>query len=76
MEEAKQRARAEEARNLKEKVKEAKKTTIDDLTRGIVNYQYLGLDFEKTDIENELRYVALDRCCFGLFLCKDSHHVD
>jgi hypothetical protein len=30
---------------------------VDDLTRGIVNYKYLGLDFEKTDGENELRWV-------------------
>jgi hypothetical protein len=55
VEEAKQRARAEEARVLMERVQEAKRTTVDDLTRGIVNYKYLGLDFEKTDGENELR---------------------
>jgi hypothetical protein len=55
VEEAKQRARAEEASVLMERVQEAKRTTVDDLTRGIVNYKYLGLDFEKTDGENELR---------------------
>jgi hypothetical protein len=55
VEEANQRARAQEARSLKDRVKEAKQTTVDDLTRGIVNYKYLGLDFEKTDVENELR---------------------
>jgi hypothetical protein len=55
VEETKQRARAEEARALMERVQEAKRTTVDDLTRGIVNYKYLGLDFEKTDGENELR---------------------
>lgn len=58
LEESKQRMRAEEARALKKQAEEAKKTTVDDLTKGIVNYKYLGLDFEKTDEENELRYVA------------------
>eukprot|EP00980_Cylindrotheca_fusiformis_P023724 scaffold10871_cov177-Cylindrotheca_fusiformis.AAC.4 len=55
-EESKQRLRAQEARSLKERAQEAKRTTIDDLTRGIVNYKFLGLDFQKTDIENELRF--------------------
>lgn len=55
MEESKQNLRAREARSLKERVQEAKQTTVDDLTRGIVNYKYLGLDFQKTDGENELR---------------------
>jgi hypothetical protein len=55
LEESKQRARAQEAQALKERVKEAKKTTVDDLTRGIINYKYLGLDFEKSEGENELR---------------------
>jgi len=36
--------------------KAAKQTTVDDLTRGIVNYKYLGLDFEKAEHER-LRYV-------------------
>ena len=54
-EEAKQNTRAQEARALKERVKEAKQTTVDDLTRGIVNYKHLGLDFEKTEGENEMR---------------------
>ena len=30
-------------------------TTIDDLTKGIVNYKYLGLDFERTGEEDFLR---------------------
>lgn len=55
-EEAKQNTRAQEARALKERVKEAKQTTVDDLTRGIVNYKHLGLDFEKTEGENEMRF--------------------
>jgi len=54
-EEAKQASRANEAKLLKDRVDEAKKTTVDDLTRGIVNYKYLGLDFNKTGGGNELR---------------------
>mmetsp|Transcript_15366 Transcript_15366/g.38095 ORF Transcript_15366/g.38095 Transcript_15366/m.38095 type:complete len:283 (-) Transcript_15366:5792-6640(-) len=56
LEESKQRLRAEEARNLKKKAEEAKKITIDDLTKGIVNYKYLGLDFENTQGENAIRF--------------------
>jgi hypothetical protein len=55
LEESKQRARAQETQALKEQVREAKQTTVDDLTRGIINYKYLGLDFEKSEGENELR---------------------
>lgn len=55
LEEQKQKLRAEEARILRERVQEAKRTTIDDLTRGIMYYKHLGLDFEKTEGENELR---------------------
>lgn len=55
VEESKQLARAQEARALKERVEETKQTTVDDLTKGIVNYKHAGLDFEKTDGENELR---------------------
>lgn len=55
LEEEKQRLRANDARSLKQRVQEAKQTTVDDLTRGIVHYKHLGLDFEKTEGENELR---------------------
>jgi hypothetical protein len=57
LEEKKQRMRANDARLLKEQAEEAKKTTIDDLTRGVVNYKALGLDFQRTKREGELRYV-------------------
>ncbi|CAJ1914797.1 unnamed protein product [Cylindrotheca closterium] len=57
LENEKQRLRAEEARSLKNRVLEAKQTTVDDLTRGILYYKYLGLDFEKTEGENELRFI-------------------
>lgn len=46
-EELAQRSKAEEARQHKERVEESKKTTVDDLTRGIINYKYLGFDFVK-----------------------------
>ena len=49
--------RAHDARLLKLQAEEAKKTTIDDLTRGVVNYKALGLDFQRTKREGELRYV-------------------
>ena len=55
-EEADYQLRAADVRDMKAKVEEAKKTTVDDLTRGIVNYKYLGLDFEKAE-GNKLRYV-------------------
>ena len=55
IEESKQSTRAEEARELKNRVKESKQTTIDDLTRGIINYKHLGLDFQKAEGENNLR---------------------
>jgi hypothetical protein len=48
-EEAKHRERAKEANDRKEKVEAAKQTTVDDLTRGIINYKFLGLDFEKAE---------------------------
>jgi predicted anti-sigma-YlaC factor YlaD len=56
--EAEHQSRAAEARKMKAKVEESKKTTVEDLTRGIVNYKYLGLDFEKAE-GNRLRYVSM-----------------
>jgi hypothetical protein len=56
--EAEHQSRAAEAREIKAKVEESKKTTVEDLTRGIVNYKYLGLDFEKAE-GNRLRYVSM-----------------
>lgn len=48
------RIKAEEARRKKMLVKEAKQTTIDDLTRGVLYYNKLGLDFERAG--NRLRF--------------------
>mmetsp|Transcript_25264 Transcript_25264/g.35964 ORF Transcript_25264/g.35964 Transcript_25264/m.35964 type:complete len:243 (+) Transcript_25264:34-762(+) len=39
-------AKAEEVRDLKRRVEQAKTMTVEDLTRGIINYSYLGLDFQ------------------------------
>jgi hypothetical protein len=50
-------SRAAHVREMKGKIEESKKTTVEDLTRGIVNYKYLGLDFEKAE-GNRLRYVS------------------
>jgi hypothetical protein len=54
-EEKTEQARALEVRSKKEFAEESKKTTIEDLTRGIVNYKYLGLDFVKGENQS-LRY--------------------
>ena len=45
--EAKEQSKADKVVEQKTQVEEAKRTTVDDLTRGIVNYKFLGLDFEK-----------------------------
>ena len=55
MEEKKQRMRANEVRDFKKQVEDDKKTTLDDLTRGVVNYKMLGLDFVRTEQEGRLR---------------------
>jgi Chromosome segregation protein Spc25 len=72
IEEEKQRQRAQRARALKAKVKEDKKTTVDDLTRGIINYKFTGLDFVKTNVENELLYVVAGMTCGRLLLVQFS----
>ena len=54
-EEELEEARAAEVRAKKHLAEESKNTTVDDLTRGIVNYKYLGLDFEKAE-NQKLRY--------------------
>eukprot|EP00544_Gedaniella_sp_CCMP2646_P006118 CAMPEP_0202497394 /NCGR_PEP_ID=MMETSP1361-20130828/22663_1 /ASSEMBLY_ACC=CAM_ASM_000849 /TAXON_ID=210615 /ORGANISM="Staurosira complex sp., Strain CCMP2646" /LENGTH=244 /DNA_ID=CAMNT_0049128983 /DNA_START=27 /DNA_END=761 /DNA_ORIENTATION=+ len=60
-EEAKHRERADEANERKEKVEAAKRTTVDDLTRGIINYKFLGLDFEKAkDDRLKFTFTQLD----------------
>ena len=41
------RIKAQEAMDHKARVEESKNTTVDDLTRGIINYTYLGFDFVK-----------------------------
>ena len=46
--------RAVEVRRQKQETEMSKETTVDDLTRGIINYKYLGLDFERVP-EDKLR---------------------
>ncbi|GAX17091.1 kinetochore protein Spc25, fungi type [Fistulifera solaris] len=47
--------RAVEVRRQKQETEMSKETTIDDLTRGIINYKYLGLDFERVP-DDKLRF--------------------
>lgn len=56
-----QKVRVQQTQRNWDAAKAAKQTTVDDLTRGIVNYKYLGLDFEKADHER-LRYVRAIHC--------------
>jgi hypothetical protein len=56
-----QKARAVAANQQAAMVTASKETTVNDLTRGIVNYKWLGLDFEKADNER-LRCVATSLC--------------
>ena len=44
-----QQDRALETNSLKYNVESSKQATVTDLTRGIINYKYFGLDFEKAD---------------------------
>jgi len=55
LEESKQRMRASDAAALKRSAEESKKTTIDDLTRGVVNYKKLGLDFTQMEQDSGLK---------------------
>jgi len=56
LEESKQRIRANDASSLKKAAEESKKTTIDDLTRGVVNYKKLGLDFTQIGRDAQLQF--------------------
>jgi hypothetical protein len=60
LEESKQRIRADDAAALKRSSEESKKTTIDDLTRGVVNYKKLGLDFTQSGRGGELQLTFTD----------------
>jgi hypothetical protein len=44
-----QKDRVSEAQKLKENIESSKQATVNDLTRGIINYKYVGLDFEKAE---------------------------
>lgn len=56
--EVEENAKAEKIRQQKSIAEESKKMTIEDLTKGMINYKYLCLDFEKAEV-GSLRYVSL-----------------
>ena len=51
---ADQQAAALASRNKKMAIAEMKNTTLDDLTKGLINYKYLGLGFESVGKENSM----------------------
>lgn len=61
--EAQENTKAEKVRQQKTMAEESKQMTIEDLTKGMINYKYLCLDFEKAE-EERLRYVD----CTHLFI--------
>jgi len=67
-EEQREQARAASVRSQKRLVEESKEMTIEDLTRGIINYKYLGLDFQKAENTN-LRCVPRQYFAFVFFVC-------
>ena len=48
--------RVAESKRLKNDLQTSKTATVNDLTKGIINYKYSGLDFEKAE-DGRLRYV-------------------
>lgn len=51
---AEHQAKAISSRNKQMAIAEMKNTTIEDLTKGLFNYKYLGLTFERVKKEGEL----------------------
>jgi hypothetical protein len=49
-------AKAEEVRKSKERIENAKKVTVEDLTIGLVKYRELGLDFVKAEDSGALMF--------------------
>ena len=47
-------AQAIASQNKKMAIAEMNNTTIDDLTKGLINYKYLGLGFERVGKEGDL----------------------
>jgi glucan-binding YG repeat protein len=50
-----EKAKVQGTRELKQRVQASKQTTLEDLTKGIVNYQYLGIDFQKAQ-DNHMKF--------------------
>ena len=51
------RQKANEVRAKKEEIEMARGITMEDLTKGLLNYKYTGLTFEKGSKAGDLRYV-------------------
>lgn len=58
------RQKADEVKARKEEIETARGITVEDLTKGLLNYKYTGLTFEQCD-KGALRYVCLN----VLYLC-------
>ena len=68
------RQKANEVRAKKEEIEMARGITMEDLTKGLLNYKYTGLTFEKGAKAGDLRYVYfffnllhihMDHLCFS-----------
>lgn len=60
-EEAIHRRKAKEIQFQKKEIEEAKSTTIEDLTMGLMNYKYVGLDFIKGEVGSLIfKFVDID----------------
>eukprot|EP00804_Cyclotella_cryptica_P023655 CCRYP_017687-RA/>CCRYP_017687-RA protein AED:0.08 eAED:0.08 QI:166/1/1/1/0.66/0.5/4/1483/240 len=55
-EQSHQETLANATRSKKLQVQEMKNTTLDDLTKGLQNYKYVGLGFERVGVEGELLF--------------------
>lgn len=65
-EEAAVRKKADEVRAKKEAIEMARGITLEDLTKGLLNYRFTGLTFERSD-KGALRCVSrFDFCLLGL----------
>ncbi|KAL7475728.1 hypothetical protein ACHAW6_001635 [Cyclotella cf. meneghiniana] len=61
-EQSHQQTLAEATRSKKVQLAEMKNTTVEDLTKGLLNYKYVGLGFERVGVEGDLlfKFTRLD----------------
>lgn len=57
-EEADVRRKADQVRAKKEEIEMARGITVEDLTKGLLNYRYTGLTFEQGGEKGKIRYVS------------------